>query len=115
MMDNPLQQYSEYRIQDVISRLETFRCSIGWGELNDDLSVAIECLEYLKDSMKEEAATVCESIKPPHWIVDDHGFAGQYYRCSVCGNGTWDLFKGNPDKCEHCQSDMDMDEIEYKE
>ena len=103
-MDNPLQQYGEWSIQDTIGRLEGFRCLIGWGELNDDLQLAIECLKYLKESMK-----------PPHWIVTDHGFAGQYYKCSVCGNGDWDLFKGNPDKCEHCQSDMDMEEIEYKE
>lgn len=119
MKNSSLPQYSEYRIYDVISRLESFRCSIGWGQLNEDLEVAIDCLEHIVKAMKEEESEpepeLNETDTPAHWIVDDHGFGGAYYRCSKCGEGFWDLFKHDPDRCEHCHSIMDMDAIEYKE
>ena len=27
-----------------------------------------------------------QKTKMAHWIIDDHGFGGMFYRCSKCGN-----------------------------
>lgn len=111
MANNLLTQYSEYRLQDTISRLEGFRCSIGWGQLNDDLQVAIDCLEYMREAIKE-ADKVPEipdlTEKAPHWVIDDHGFAGKYYRCSKCGKGHWqDVHESHKNYCYHCFTNME--------
>lgn len=117
-MNNITNQYSEYRIRDVIDRLEGFRCSVGWGQLNEDLEVAIDCLENILESMKEDE-TKLEPAKPAHWIVTDHGFAGHFYECSVCKSGYWTGSESNheyvSDHCLHCKVVMDPSEVEYRE
>lgn len=48
MTNNPLNDYGEYRIQEMISTLEDFRCEIGYNaEFSKTLEVAIECMRYL--------------------------------------------------------------------
>ena len=82
-MNDPLQQYDEYHIQDIIDRLENLRCSVGCGQLNDDLRAAIDCLVYVREAIKlanEQAAA--KEPRTPHIIVVDYGFAGQYHKCS---------------------------------
>lgn len=111
MINNPLEQYSEYRIRNIVSRLELFRNSIGWGQLSDDLEVAIDALECLIDSMKEPVPTTQESGKP-RWIVTDYGFAGRYSKCSECDEGHWDLVDYG-DECPRCHAHLDPNETEY--
>ena len=117
MANNFTHQYSEYRIRDVIDRLEGFRCSVGWGQLNEDLEVAIDCLEGILKSMKEDEPY--EPSKPPHWIVTDHGFAGRCYKCSVCEGQYWtsaeSLHEHVSDHCIRCKVVMDPNAIEYRE
>ena len=48
-------QYSEYRLNDVIGRLEGFRNMVGWGQLNEDLEVAIECIRYAAEVIEAES------------------------------------------------------------
>lgn len=55
-------QYSEYRLRDVISRLEGFRNTIGWGELKDDLEVAIDCMQYAVDVIEAEEKATFEGV-----------------------------------------------------
>jgi hypothetical protein len=110
MKNNPLNQYSEYRIRDIVSRLECFRSSIGWGELSDDLEVAIDCLEYLIDCSKVPAPVTeyTEQKEPPHWKVMEHGFAGRSFECSVCGKIHWDLTEDTVGQCPDCHTVMDL-------
>lgn len=52
-----------------------------------------------------------------HWIIDDHGFGGQFYTCSVCGEGWWDILD-NPERwesCPNCKDRIYEDETEYIE
>lgn len=113
-MSNPLKQYSEHRLEDAANRLEGFRCAIGQGELNEDLQVAIDCLEYFRDAMKyNQEAPAVDRTKKPHWIIVDHGFAGMYHKCSECGKGRWDVPKGDVLNCPHCHVALDPNEIEY--
>lgn len=53
-----------------------------------------------------------------HWIVDDRGFGGVYYRCSDC-RGSWcniysDVSDGD-ETCPNCGAAMNEDETEYVE
>ena len=53
-----------------------------------------------------------------HWIVDDHGFGGVYYRCSECGESWCNIYSdvSSGDKtCPNCGAAMDEDETEYIE
>lgn len=52
-----------------------------------------------------------------HWIIDDRGFGGQYYKCSSCGESYCDLFDnpGMLDSCPNCGAIIDEDETEYIE
>ena len=112
MKNNPMEQYSEWRIHDTIARLETFRCSIGWGELNDDLTVAIECMEYILEQMKEpEPETKAGENTKPHWITTDHGFAGLQVECSECGLKFWTPQGHHIDHCPHCKVIMEGDDL----
>ena len=121
MKNEFLNRYSEWRIADTIGRLEGFRNTIGWGELNDDLSLAIECLEYVMEAIKEQdketEETVEESIDgdKPHWVVFDHGFAGLYCQCSNCHDGFWPTAIVYKEECPHCHSTMNIDETKYAE
>lgn len=119
MKNNPVENRSEYAIWDTISRLEAFRNTLGYGDLVDDLGVAIESLEYLLDQAKKaEADAIAElerSIKP-HWIVEDHGFAGTFYKCSKCGESYWGYAATFDDEiCDNCHTVMDPAENEYKD
>lgn len=56
-----------------------------------------------------------------HWIVDDQGFGGTYYKCSECKE-TWnDIYSNIPycndfyEKCPNCGAPMDEDDVEYVE
>lgn len=119
MKNEFLNRYSEWRIADIIGRLEGFRNTVGWGELNDDLGVAIECLEYVAESIKakdkEEAVALEEATDEPdpHWVVFDHGFAGLYCQCSKCDDGFWPTAVVYKEECPHCHSSMDLDKTEY--
>lgn len=44
--------------------------------------------------------------KMAHWIIDDYGFGGTYYRCSNCGSVYNDIFEGmcGKEKCPECGS-----------
>lgn len=55
-------QYSEYRLNDVIGRLEGFRNMVGWGQLNEDLEIAIECIRYTSDVIEAESNAVFENV-----------------------------------------------------
>lgn len=50
-----------------------------------------------------------------HWIIEDHGFGGQYYTCSNCGEVWNDIFHdvGGEDSCPACGEPIDIDENEY--
>ena len=43
-----------------------------------------------------------------HWIIEDHGFGGQYYKCSNCGEVWCDLFYGvsSQNKCPECGENL---------
>lgn len=106
-----LTNFNEYRLQGVLDRLENFRNSIGWGQLNDDLDTAIDCIELVMAQVKETenaAAVVIGDTAKAHWIVTDHGFAGSFYKCSVCGNGYWNSDKYLVDHCPYCKVTMDI-------
>lgn len=53
-----------------------------------------------------------------HWIVDDHGFGGTYYKCSECKE-TWNSIYSNvstaDENCPNCGAPMDEDDVEYVE
>ena len=48
-----------------------------------------------------------------HWIIEDYGFRGCYYKCSKCGKSWSDLFDTLNGTCPNCNSVMDEDETEY--
>lgn len=50
-----------------------------------------------------------------HWIIDDHGFGGTYYRCSECGTGYLDIFDDvcGEENCPHCGAPIDDDRNVY--
>lgn len=50
-----------------------------------------------------------------HWIIEDHGFGGQYYTCSNCKELWIDIFHyvGGEDYCPNCGEPIDIDENEY--
>lgn len=52
-----------------------------------------------------------------HWIIDDHGFGGQYYRCSECGKGWCDIYSdvSMEENCPNCGVSINEDENEYIE
>jgi hypothetical protein len=51
-----------------------------------------------------------------HWIVDDHGFGGAYYRCSNCREVWCNIYDdvSMEETCPHCGAPID-DEKEYME
>lgn len=55
-------QYSEFRLYDVIGRLEGFRNMVGWGQLNEDLEIAIECIRYAAEVIEAESNAVFKDI-----------------------------------------------------
>lgn len=50
-----------------------------------------------------------------HWIIEDRGFGGLYYKCSECGKFWWDILKKvrMEDRCPNCNSVINEDETEY--
>ena len=52
-----------------------------------------------------------------HWIIEDKGFGGWYYRCSNCRESWNDLFHdiGLWNKCPNCGEEIDEDATEYIE
>lgn len=49
-----------------------------------------------------------------HWIIEDRGFGGQYYKCSGCGHTFNDLYHDVPDDiCPECGVEINEDENEY--
>ena len=49
-----------------------------------------------------------------YWIVEDHGFGGQYYMCSNCRNVWIDIYEDIPeDACPKCGNPIDEDKTEY--
>ena len=52
-----------------------------------------------------------------HWIIEDHGFDGQTYRCSNCRNAWNDLYYDDilKDRCPACSEPIDKDADEYIE
>lgn len=55
-------QYSEFRLNDVIGRLEGFRNMVGWGQLNEDLEIAIECIRYTAEVIEAESNAAFENV-----------------------------------------------------
>lgn len=55
-------QYCKYTITDAICRLEGLRSTVGWGQLNEDLEVAINCMQYAADVIEAEENAVFESV-----------------------------------------------------
>lgn len=51
-----------------------------------------------------------------HWIIEDHGFGGQFYRCSECRKSWCDIFQdvSMEDNCPNCGVAIDEDETEYR-
>lgn len=52
-----------------------------------------------------------------HWIIDDHGFGGQYYKCSECGDSWCDIYNDHlsDDNCPSCGAEINHDATEYIE
>lgn len=52
-----------------------------------------------------------------HWIIEDHGFGGQIYRCSNCREAWNDLYYDDilRDSCPACGEFINEDEDEYIE
>lgn len=52
-----------------------------------------------------------------HWIIDDQGFGGCYYRCSDCGANFNDICHdvSSIGPCPSCGAPIDTDENEYIE
>lgn len=52
-----------------------------------------------------------------HWIIEDHGFGGQYYKCSECGETWCDIYHdvAGEENCPHCGAQINEDETEYLE
>ena len=50
-----------------------------------------------------------------HWIVEDHGFGGQYYRCSECRESWCDIFQdvSMEFRCPNCGATINDDETIY--
>jgi hypothetical protein len=49
-----------------------------------------------------------------YWIVEDHGFCGQYYRCSNCSNVWIDTYEDIPeDTCPKCGVSINKDKTKY--
>lgn len=50
-----------------------------------------------------------------HWIIDDHGFGGRFYRCSECGSHWCDIYNDHlgEDNCPNCGAPIDEDDNEY--
>lgn len=50
-----------------------------------------------------------------HWIIDDHGFGGTYYKCSHCGAFYWDILDNacGGETCPRCGSPIDEDSNVY--
>lgn len=54
--------YCKYTITDAIVRLENLRCSVGWGQLNEDLEAAINCMQYVADIIAAKEDELFENI-----------------------------------------------------
>ena len=52
-----------------------------------------------------------------HWIIEDRGFGGQYYRCSRCNQSWNDLYYNisMDENCPNCRAPIDIDKTEYLE
>lgn len=52
-----------------------------------------------------------------HWIIDDHGFGGQFYKCSNCGDTWCDIYNNvsMEEQCPSCGEPIDEDATEYIE
>lgn len=52
-----------------------------------------------------------------HWIIDDRGFGGVWYKCSNCRESWNDIFDdvSMEETCPHCGEPIDDDETEYIE
>lgn len=52
-----------------------------------------------------------------HWIIEDHGFGGQYYKCSECRESWCDIFHNisMEENCPNCGAPINEDETEYVE
>ena len=51
-----------------------------------------------------------------HWNTEDHGFGGQYYKCSECGEGWYDISTKDISmriECPNCGAVINEDETEY--
>ena len=50
-----------------------------------------------------------------HWIIDDWGFGGSYYKCSHCGESWWDILDdiNMEDYCPNCGEPINDDDNEY--
>lgn len=50
-----------------------------------------------------------------HWIIDDRGFGGTFYRCSECRESWWDILDhvDLDDHCPNCGSIMNEDDTVY--
>jgi hypothetical protein len=117
MQTNPLSIHSEYQVRDMIDRLEALRCGLDYGEQKYALETAIECMEYLVDASKVPAPIHenAEAKKPAHWIISGHGFAGELYTCSVCGETYWDLPQKYMGSCRVCKMVMDLSSTEFED
>lgn len=51
-----------------------------------------------------------------HWIIEDYGFGGNYYRCSTCRCSWNDLYEDVSllDACPNCGTPINEEENEYK-
>lgn len=116
-MKNPVEQYGEHRILESIDRLEYRIKILDDVNMKADYALAVECLEYLLDQAKKaeaDAIAELERATKPHWIVEDHGFAGTFYKCSKCGESYWGYADTFDDEiCANCHTVMDPAENDY--
>jgi hypothetical protein len=118
MQTNPLSFHSEYQIRDMIDRLEALRCGLDYGDQKYALETAIECMEYLMGVSKVPAPvteTDTDAKNHPHWTVSKHGFAGELYTCSSCGETYWDLPQKYMGRCRVCKTVMDLSRTEFED
>lgn len=85
---------------------------LGWRGVEDYMRFHPD---WRNEFTEEELKIAENKPKTAHWIIEDHGFGGSYYRCSECGESWCDLFHNisMEERCPNCDALINDDEEEY--